>query len=126
MSRYCFIDEQRSQYPVRLLCQVVAVPASGYYLAKQAQQPTVAPPEPAWETALVQVFGIHKRYDGTRRLQVALRKKGHRVGRQRLLLKKESAFPAPQLQKTAWNDKVMQLELFDPVGNCLVLAEVCI
>ena len=45
---------------------------------------------------------------------------------QRLLLTKESAFSAPQLQKTTWNDKVMQLELFDPVGNCLMLAEVCI
>ena len=43
----------------------------------------------------------------------------------RLLLQKESAFPPPHLQKTTWNDKVMQMELFDPVGNCLVLAEVC-
>ena len=84
MSRYRFIDEQRNQYPVRLLCQVVAVPASGYYAWQQAQQPAVAPPEPAWETALVKVFGVHKRCYGTRRLQVALRKKGHRVGRQRL------------------------------------------
>jgi putative transposase len=33
---------------------------------------------------LVKVFGVHKRCYGTRRLQVALRKKGHRVGRQRL------------------------------------------
>ena len=30
------------------------------------------------------VFGVHKRCFGTRRFQVALRKKGHRVGRQRL------------------------------------------
>ena len=30
MSRYRFIEAQRSQYPVRLLCQVIAVPASGY------------------------------------------------------------------------------------------------
>jgi len=28
MSRYCFIEAQRRQSPVRLLCQVVAVPAS--------------------------------------------------------------------------------------------------
>ena len=28
MSRYRFIEAQRNQYPVRLLCQVVAVPAS--------------------------------------------------------------------------------------------------
>jgi transposase InsO family protein len=32
----------------------------------------------------VNVFGVHKRRYGTRRLQVALREKGHRVGRQRL------------------------------------------
>lgn len=42
----------------------------------------------------------------------------------RLLLQKESAFALPPLQKTYWNDKVMQLELFDPTGNCLVLNEV--
>jgi len=84
MSRYRFIEGHRSQYPVRLLCQVVAVPASGYYAWQHAQEQAVIPPEPAWETALVKVFGVHKRCYGTRRLQVALRKKGHRVGRQRL------------------------------------------
>lgn len=30
MSRYRFIEAQRDQYPVRLLCQVVQVPASGH------------------------------------------------------------------------------------------------
>ena len=33
---------------------------------------------------MVKTFGIHQRRYGTRRLQVALREKGHRVGRQRL------------------------------------------
>jgi len=42
----------------------------------------VGPAIPAWETALVKVFGHHKRR--ARRLQVALRQKGHQVGRQRL------------------------------------------
>ncbi len=84
MSRYRFIDEQRSQYPVRLLCQLVEVSASGYYAWQRAQQQVVTQPESAWETELVKVFGVHKRCYGTRRLQVALRKKGHRVGRQRL------------------------------------------
>ncbi|GAC1593525.1 MAG: hypothetical protein NVS3B25_15460 [Hymenobacter sp.] len=51
---------------------------------QQAQRQAVTQPEPAWETALVKVFGRHQRRYGTRRLQVALRKKGHRVGRQRL------------------------------------------
>ena len=84
MSRYRFIEAQRDHYPVRLLCQLVAVPASGYYAWQQAHQQRVVPCEPAWETALVKVFGVHKRCYGTRRLQVALRKKGHLVGRQRL------------------------------------------
>jgi len=31
MSRYRFIEAQREAYPVRLLCHVLGVPASGYY-----------------------------------------------------------------------------------------------
>ena len=60
------------------------VPTSGYYAWQQGQQPAPGKEAPAWETALVKVFGRHNRRYGTRRLQVALRKKGHRVGRQRL------------------------------------------
>ena len=84
MSRYRFIEAQRNQYPVRLLCQVVAVPVSGYYAWQQAQEQVDDKQAPAWEEALVKVFGRHKRRYGTRRLQVALRRKGYRVGRQRL------------------------------------------
>ena len=84
MSRYRFIEAQRNQYPVRLLCQVVAVPVSGYYAWQKAQEQVGSKKEPAWEEALVKVFGRHKRRYGTRRLQVALRRKGYRVGRQRL------------------------------------------
>jgi len=80
MSRYRFIDGQRAAHPVRLLCQVLRVPASGYYAWQHAQQRS-APGEPAWETALVKAFGHHKRRYGTRRLPVALRRKGYRVGR---------------------------------------------
>lgn len=42
-----------------------------------------------------------------------------------LLTKKDSAFPSPALQKTAWSDKVMQIEVTDPFGNSLVFAEIC-
>ena len=84
MSRYRFIAAQRNHYPVRLLCQLVEVPSSVYYAWRQAQQQTMAQRAPAWEVALVKVLGVHKRCHGTRRLQVALRQKGHQVGRQRL------------------------------------------
>jgi putative transposase len=84
MSRYRFIEAQRDYHPVRLLCQLAEVPASGYYAWQQAQQQSAGQVEPAWETALVKVFGVHKRCYGTRRLRVELRRQGYRVGRQRL------------------------------------------
>jgi transposase InsO family protein len=84
MSRYRFIDGQRATHPVRLLCPVLCVAASGYYAWQHAQQQSITQDEPAWETALVKAFGHHKRRYGTRRLQVALRRKGHRIGRHRL------------------------------------------
>ncbi|AWM35196.1 IS3 family transposase [Hymenobacter nivis] len=84
MSRYRFIEVQRAQCPVRRLCQVLGMPASGYYAWHQAQRQAVNQEPPAWEAALVQVFAHHKRRYGTRRLRVALRQKGYRVGRQRL------------------------------------------
>ncbi|MBF9240019.1 IS3 family transposase [Hymenobacter sp. BT683] len=84
MSRYRFIKAQRGHYSVRLLCQLVQVTASGYYAWQQTQQQAASKSEPAWETALVKVFGVHKRCYGSRRLRAELRRKGYRVGRQRL------------------------------------------
>jgi putative transposase len=62
----------------------VQVPVSGYYAWQQAQQQVVNQSVPAWEMALVKVFGVHKRCYGTRWLRVELRRKGYRVGWQRL------------------------------------------
>ena len=47
-------------------------------------QRAVTKAEPAWETAIVDVFNDHHRRYGTRRLQIELRKLGYRVGRQAL------------------------------------------
>ena len=47
MSRYSFIEAQRDYYPVRLLCQLVAVSASGYYAWQQARQQQIGKREPA-------------------------------------------------------------------------------
>jgi putative transposase len=86
MSRYRFIEGQRGQHPVHLLCQVLGLPTSECYAWQQAQQQVIGQGEPAWEAALVKVFDHHQHHYGygNRRLQVALRRKGYRVGRQRL------------------------------------------
>jgi len=81
MSRYRFIATERGHYPVRQLCPLLGVPASGYYAWQTGQQREVDQQTPARATTLVTAFGVHQRRYGTRRLQVALREKGHRVGR---------------------------------------------
>ena len=81
MSQLQFIDQQRVHYPVQLLCHVLAIVPSRYYAWCQRVEITA---EPAWETAMVDVFDDHQRRYGTRRLQVELRELGHRVGRQAL------------------------------------------
>lgn len=69
MSHYRFIKAQREHYPVRLLCQLLLVPASGYYAWQQAQQQTVSQIAPAWETVLVKVFSVQKHHYGLRHLR---------------------------------------------------------
>ena len=58
---------------------------SRYYTWRHTQATgAVGTAEPAWETEMVTGFDAHKRRYGTRRLQVELRERGHRMGRQAL------------------------------------------
>ena len=83
MSTLHFIDQQRTCYPVKQLCQVLGVVSSRYYAWRVAQvKGAVEKPAPAWETEMVAVFDHHKRRYGTRRLQVELQEEDHRMGRQ--------------------------------------------
>jgi hypothetical protein len=47
MSRYYVIAAHREAYGVRLLCQVVGVPVSGYYARQKTKQQAVNQLEPA-------------------------------------------------------------------------------
>ena len=69
-----FIDQQRVNYPVRQICQVLDVVPSHYYDWRHVQAVgAVGTTEPVWETEMAAVFDHHKRRYGTRRLQVELR-----------------------------------------------------
>jgi putative transposase len=48
MNRYRFIQAQRDQYRVRLFCQALGVPASGYYAWQHTQQQKANHEPPAW------------------------------------------------------------------------------
>jgi putative transposase len=85
VSRYQFIDQQRSTYPVRLLCRVLGVTPARYYAwGARAVSPTKSPRADGWKLALVQAFTHHKQRYGTRRLRAELQAQGYRIGRQRL------------------------------------------
>ncbi len=85
MSELQFIDQQRPYHSVQQLCRVLGVVPSRYYAWRHTQAAgAVGTAEPAWETEMVTVFEEHQRRYGTRRLQVELRERGHRVGRQAL------------------------------------------
>ena len=83
MTQLHFIAQQRVQYSVQQLCQVLDVVPSRYYAWWHGQAAgAVGTREPAWEMEMLAVFDHHKRRYSTRRLQVKLREKGHQVGRQ--------------------------------------------
>jgi putative transposase len=63
---------------VQLLCQVLNVVHSRYYVWCQRLETKAAP---AWETVIVDVFDNHHRRYDTRWLQVELRELGHCVSR---------------------------------------------
>ena len=77
-----FIDQQRIHYAAQQLCQVLDVVPSRYYAWRHRK--AVGASAPAWGTEILAVFDHHERRYGTQRLQVELREKGHRVGRQAL------------------------------------------
>ena len=43
----------------------------------------------------------------------------------RNLLQRNPPCPPPHLERTTWSDKVMQAQVTDPFGNCLVFVEAC-
>ena len=66
---------------MRRLCQVLGVPASGYYAWQSGPQRAAGQVTSAWETVPVKTFGHHQRRYGTRWHQVALHQNEYRVGR---------------------------------------------
>ncbi len=92
---YRFIQEQSQpnaarSYPVQLLCQTLGVHRSGYYewlkpastsSAAVADAPAVEADKPDNAQQIKELFGVHRRRYGTRRLVVEMKGRGVRLSR---------------------------------------------
>ena len=82
--RYKFIEEHRHQYPIHLMCQVLAVSVSGYYAWRQRP---MSPRAKANQRLLYQIKAIHQasyRTYGSPRVHAELVDQGLQCGRHRV------------------------------------------
>ncbi len=102
--RFAFIDAEKAFYPVRMLCRVLEVAASGYYAwrkrgpSKRAQEDAVLGPR------LVAAHHANREVYGSPRLCLEMRAQGFEVGRARVarLMRQHglAASPPKRFRKT--------------------------
>jgi len=109
---YRFIQAQSQNYPVQVLCQTLHVSRSGYY---EWLKPTPAPvatdintppnevDKPDNTQQIKDLFGVHRRRYGTRRLVDAMNDRGVKVSRDfvRKVLVKTGLKPIQPQRRTA-------------------------
>ena len=84
MSRYRFIAEQRTHYPVRQLCAVLQVSASGFYAWLKRKPSRRAQANAALAERIRAVHARSRQTYGYLRVQAELRACGERVGKHRV------------------------------------------
>ena len=82
--RYTFIHAHQQEFPIRRMCQVLAVSASGYYAWRERPESARAQ---ANRKLLAEIRGVHERSRGiygSPRVYADLQLRGFRVGRNRI------------------------------------------
>lgn len=88
--RYRCIDEHREQWPVSVLCRILGVSRSGYFLWRKRQSapaPSAVARSQQEERLLLHIRAAHRRgrhYSGSPRIYDELREQGIRVSRKRI------------------------------------------
>jgi hypothetical protein len=81
VARYRFIDEEKQSYPVRLLCRVMRVSPSAYYLQAGGNNCVLSTVKAAVAKQVEEVFYLHRRRYGSRRITAELKAQEIKVGR---------------------------------------------
>ena len=82
--KFVFIDAERANWPVQVMCEVLGVSRSGFYAWKGRPKPARARED---ERLLVQIRAAHiagRRAYGSPRVAKVLRQRGQRVGKNRV------------------------------------------
>lgn len=81
---YQFIQQEETDFPVRLLCNTLQVSKSSYYEYRSGQTFTPSTVDQQLKKDIQKIFLDHRRRYGSRRLQKALLEKGIKIGRHRI------------------------------------------
>jgi putative transposase len=82
--KYAVIQAHRAQFPVRLMCRVLAVSPAGFYAARTRPPSARATADAALRPIVQRAFTRTRRAYGSKRLRRVLRTEGHRVSEKRV------------------------------------------
>ena len=82
--RFRFVARERASFPVRALCRVVGVSASGFYAWLRRGSGDPARDDDNLARRIAAVFAASRRTYGSPRVHAELRAQGVRVGRKRV------------------------------------------
>ena len=78
--RFCFIEDHRTAFPVRTMCAVLEVSASGYYAWRDRPEGTRSRADRALAADIRRVHADNRGIYGSPRVHAALRAEGRRIG----------------------------------------------
>ena len=82
--RFCFIHDQRATFPVRVMCKMLDVSASGYYAWRGRPESMRTAANRQLIEAIRRVHGDSRGRYGSPRVHAALRAEGRQIGRNRV------------------------------------------
>lgn len=82
--KYAFIQEQRAHFDVQLMCQMLDVSRSGYYMFCSRKPTNRQQANETLDTQIKEIYSTHRGRYGTPRIYHELRAQGHGCGRHRV------------------------------------------
>ena len=94
--KYAFIEKQRGRHPVRVMCAALEVSPSGYYAWRSRPESQRSRADRELKKVIRLAFEESRGVYGSPRIQLELRGRGYRLGRQRIgrLMREDGLRPA--------------------------------